>query len=286
MPELILILIRSIISFVVLLILTRLMGKQQLSQLTFFDYVVGITIGSIAAAMAVDQNIKILNGVVGLVIWGGFPILLSVLAMKSKGFRKLTDGQPTVVIKNGKVQENKLKKLMMTVEELMQLLREKNVYKLSDVEMAIVELDGELSVMKKSDAQPVTPKILGLLTEEEQQPQIVVLDGNLLEKSLNKTSYTRQWLLGEVMKQGASDFSDVFLAQIDAKGNVYVDLYQDNLKKPEVQAKPLLKASLKKTQADLELFASQTENKKAKQMYQEQAEKLQKLINGVGAYLK
>lgn len=286
MPELLLIFIRSVISFVVLLILARLMGKQQLSQLTFFDYVVGITIGSISAAMAVDQNIKILNGITGLVVWGGFPILLSLLSLKSIKFRKLTDGKPTVMIENGKVKEQNLKKEMMTFEELVQLLREKNVFKLSDVELAVMEINGKLSVMKKSESAPVTPKVLGLTIEEEHKPQIVILDGKLNEKSLNKTGYTREWLLGEAMKQGASDFSDVFIAQIDSNGKVYIDLYQDKLKKPEVKQKPLLKASLKKVHADLLTFAAQTNDREAKQMYAQEARKVEDLIVSMSPYLK
>lgn len=286
MPELILILIRSVLSFVVLLILARIMGKQQLSQLTFFDYVVGITIGSISAAMSVDQNIKILNGIMGLIIWGGFPVLISVLAMKSMKFRKLTDGTPTVVIQNGKVQEQNLKKEMMTFEELMELLREKSVFSLADVELAMMEINGQLSVMKKSENQPVTPKVLGLTTQKLKQPQIVVLDGQLLENSLNKSGYSREWLLGEAMKQGASDFSDVFLAQIDSNGNAYIDLYQDQLKKPEIKQKPLLHAQLKQLQANLETFALQSNDKQVKILYKEQAEKLQKIIDQLNPYLK
>lgn len=286
MPELLLIFIRSVLSFVVLLMLARLMGKQQLSQLTFFDYVVGITIGSISAAMAVDQNIKILNGITGLVVWGGFPILLSWISLKSIKFRKITDGKPTIMIENGKIQEKNLKKELMTFEELVQLLRDKDVFRLSDVELAVMEINGQLSVMKKSDFQPVTPKVMGLTVEQEGKPQIVILDGKLNEKSLNKTGYTRQWLLGEVVKQGATDFSDVFIGQIDSSGKVYIDLYQDKLKKPEIKQKPLLKASLKKVEADLESFAAQTNDKKAKVLYQDQAQQVKKILSRVSSFLK
>lgn len=286
MPEYVLIIMRSIFTFIILLILARFMGKQQLSQLTFFDYIVGITIGDISASLAVDQNMKITNGLVGLVIWSLFSVLMAIISLKSFRFRKLTSGKPTVLIKGGKIQEQNLKRLRMSVDEMMPLLRAKNAFKLSDVELALMETDGQVNVMKKSDSDPVTPKVLGLQVEQEKQPQIVVLDGKLHEESLNKTPYTREWLLGEAIKQGASDFSDVFLAQIDSKGNVYIDLYQDKLKKPEVQAKPLLKASLKKIQADLELFASQTKDQQSKTMYQEQSEKLQKIIDQLNPYLK
>src|SRR5690554_481321 len=97
--------IRSIAAFLVLFLMTRIMGKKQISQLTFFDYCVGITIGSIAATMSVDQNVKALNGVMSLFIWGLFPILLAYLGMKSHTFSNLTDGKATILIENGKIIE-------------------------------------------------------------------------------------------------------------------------------------------------------------------------------------
>ena len=131
------------------------MGKKQLSQLTFFDYVVGITIGSIAATMSVDKNIQISNGVVSLAIWGFFPIILGFLGMKSRKFLQLTDGRPSIVIKNGEVLEDSMKKNQLVIDELMMLLREKGVFKVDDIEIAILETNGELSIMKKTDLGPI-----------------------------------------------------------------------------------------------------------------------------------
>lgn len=286
MPEIMLIIVRSIISFVLLLALARFMGKQQMSQLTFFDYVVGITIGSIAASMSVDQNIKILNGLASLVIWGGFSILIALVTLKSYTFRKVTDGTPTVLIKNGQIQEKNLKKMRMPFDEIMPLLRQKNAFKLSDVELAVMETNGQLSVMKKTENDPITPKILGMTTENESEPQIVIVDGQLIEQSLKDTGYTKEWLLGEAMKQGADSLQDVYLAQIDAKGNVYIDLYNDQMQVPAQKEKPLLAASLKKVQADLEIFALQTEDTEAQATYEQQSKNLQQLIDQLQPYLK
>lgn len=286
MPEMMLIFIRSVMAFIVLLIIARIMGKKQLSQLTFFDYVVGITIGNISGSLAVDQNLKMTNGLIGLVVWGSFAVIMSLVSLKSLRFRQVTDGQPTVVVKNGKIQEKNLKKLRMPIEDLMPLLRSKNAFKLSDVELAVMELSGDLSVMKKTDAEPITPKVLGMQMEQEKQPQIVLHDGKVLENSLNKTGYTREWLLGEVQKQGADSFQDVFLAQIDSKGNVYVDLYADQMKQPQAKQKPLVQASLKKVQADLESFALQTKDEKTKRTYEEQAKQLQQLVDKLDPYMK
>lgn len=231
MPEYLLILIRSIASFLVLLALTRIMGKKQLSQLTFFDYVVGITIGSIAATMSVDQNIKISNGLVSLIIWGMVPILLGYIGLKSRSFLRLTDGRPNIVIKEGQVLEQTMKKNQLAIDELMMLLREQGVFKIQDVAMAVMETNGKLSIMKKSAVEPVTPQSLGLKVPNEQAPALLIVDGHLLEKNMSALNLSKQWIMQEIKKQGANDETEVFLAQVDSNKNLYVDLYTDTDRK-------------------------------------------------------
>ena len=227
MPEYILILIRSIIAFIFLLILTRLMGKKQLSQLTFFDYVVGITIGSIAATMSVDQNIKNSNGLVALLVWGVFPILLGYFGIKSRTFLRLTDGRPSVLIKDGEVLEKSMKRSKIAIDELMMQLREQGTFKLDDVQMAVLETNGQLSVLKKAELEPITPNFLGIKLKKEGAPTLLIMDGHILVENLSRLGYTNKWLLQEIRKQGAANVKDVFIAQVDAKKNLYVDLYED-----------------------------------------------------------
>lgn len=235
MPEIAVILIRSVVAFAVLLILTLFMGKKQISQMTFFDYVVGITIGSIAAAASADQNVKLLNGLASTMVWGIFSILLSLIALKSYKFRRWVEGEPLIVVQKGKVLEDNLRKTRMDATELMENLRENQVFHLADVEFAVLETNGKLSVMKKSDREPLTPRDLKLNPIMRSDPRIVILDGNVMTKTLESLGHSEKWLLEKIREQGAKRFSDVFLAQIDSVGNVYVDLYRDNLpgKKPQ-----------------------------------------------------
>lgn len=286
MPEFLLIMIRSVIAFVLLLVMTRIMGKKQVSQLTFFDYCVGITIGSIAASMAVDHNIKITDGLTALLVWGLIPIILGYIGLKSKTFLTITDGKSDVIIENGKIMEKNLKKNQLAIEELMLLLREKDIFNIEDVEMAVFETNGQLSVLKKTELQPITPKVLGVPVERDHGPTIIISDGHIMYKSLERLGYTEEWLIAEVEKQGASNIEDVFLAQIDSKGNVFVDLFTDEFKKTVVPQKPLVASTLKKIQADFESFALQTENTVAKKMYSQQAENLQSIIENIKPYLK
>ncbi|GAA0344868.1 DUF421 domain-containing protein [Oceanobacillus oncorhynchi subsp. oncorhynchi] len=286
MSEIVLVLIRSIAAFFLLFLMARMMGKKQISQLTFFDYCVGITIGSIAATLSVDQNVKIINGLVSLTIWGFFPIILAYLGMKSIIFSKITDGKATILIRNGEVLDKNMKKSLITINELLMLLREKGTFKVSDVEMAVLETNGELSVMLKTNQQPVTPQTLGVPLEQEHGPAILIMDGKIMKKSLENLGYSKEWLIGEVQKQGAEEVRDVFLAQIDSRGSLYVDLYEDQYTKTEVEERPLLAASLKKIQADLEGFSLQTDDPAAKKLYTEQAAEVQKVLDTILPYLK
>ncbi|MCT1903042.1 DUF421 domain-containing protein [Oceanobacillus sojae] len=286
MPEIVLILIRSITAFFLLFLMARIMGKKQISQLTFFDYCVGITIGSIAATLSVDQNVKIVNGLVSLTIWGVFPIILAYLGLKSMLFSKITDGKATIVIRNGEVLDKNLKKNLLTINELLMLLREKGTFKVSDVEMAVLETNGELSIMLKTEQQPVTPQTLGIPLEQEHGPAVLIIDGKIMKKSLETLGYSEEWLTGEIQKQGAGGIKDVFLAQIDSRGSMYVDLYEDQYTKKRVEERPLLAASLKKIQADLEGYSFQTDNPEAKKLYAKQAAEVQKALDVILPYLK
>ncbi|TCT19976.1 uncharacterized membrane protein YcaP (DUF421 family) [Melghiribacillus thermohalophilus] len=286
MPTYLEMIIRAVAIFFILFILARILGKKQISQLTFFDYVTGIAIGSMAASVAIRQDQSFLYGFIGLSVFTGLSLLFSFLSLKSLTMRDLIEGNPTVLVQNGEVLEDNLKKVRLTHADLMMGLRRQNVFKLSDVETAILETNGRISVMKKSQNQPLTPKDIGLSVLEESSPSLVIVDGHVLEKRLSYLGYTKEWLKGEVMKQGASEFEDVFLAQIDSQGNVYVDLRKDQNRSEKVPQKPLLAAQLRKVQADLEMFALQTNDQNAKQMYYNQSKELDKVIQMVNPYMK
>lgn len=278
--------IRGLVGFFLMLILARLMGKRQITQITYFDYIVGISIGSIAAELTFSPHIRMSNFIVGMFIWAVIPVLISKAELKSFKFRNLMEGRTSILIKDGQILEGNLKKEHLTVDEMMLLLRQKDVFKISDIESANLEKNGEITVMKKSELQPLTPKDIGMIVEKETAPRIVILDGNLMEKSLIDYGYTRNWLLTEIIKQGAKDFADVFIAQVDSMGNVYVDLYNDKLKVPQIKEKLLVAANIKQLQSSLVNFSLQTENKDAKKMYNGYAKQMDELIDEMAIYLK
>ncbi|GAE29787.1 DUF421 domain-containing protein [Halalkalibacter hemicellulosilyticus] len=286
MNELSIVLIRGLVGVFFMLLLARLMGKKHIRDMTIYEYIVGISIGSLSAELTFGTEVRMLNFLLGMLIWAIIPIILSKLEMKSFRLRNLIEGKPTILIKDGRILEKNLKKESLTIDELMIHLRQKDIFHFSDIEMAVMEKNGQVSILKKTELQPLTPKDMGKVVEKEKEPRIVIVDGNLLEKSLYEYGYTKEWLLGEVVKQGAKNFSDVFLAQIDSMGNVYVDLYNETATIAQVKQKLLVAANIKQLQANLINFSLQTENKEAKEMYKKHSKQMDHLLDDMSGYLK
>jgi uncharacterized membrane protein YcaP (DUF421 family) len=284
MPDWINIVIRSAIAISYLFVLTKILGKRQISQMTFFEYIVGITIGSIAAEVSTSLEPNIFLGLVSMSTVFVIPYLFELLSMKSKTVRDFAQGKATILIKDGKVMEDNLKKERLTTDDLMEKLRLKNVFNVADVEFALMETNGEVSVLFKKDSQPITPKHFGVEVAPEPEPQTIIMDGNIMDESLATLGFNRNWLYGELGKKGVA-LENVYLGQVDAKGELYLDLYDDNLDVQPSQNAKLTYIMLKQAQADLESFALNTENQQAKQVYEREAERLQHLINDMKPYL-
>jgi len=277
--------LRSLLYIAVLFLMTKLLGSKQISQLSFFEYISGITIGSVAAEVITGVDANILHGIIVIILFGGITYAVDVLSLKSKNFRDFAEGKSTVFIKDGKVMEDSLKKKYYSIDDLNTLLRKKNVFKVADVEFAVLEPNGDLNVLLKKENQPITPKDLNVKVGNEKVPQTVIMDGEILDNALTEANKNRQWLDTELQKLGVMQ-DNVFMAQVDSYGQLTVDVYDDKLKIPSPQQKPLLMASLKKCQADLESFSLQTDSTEAKKLYQVNAEKIQNAIELLSPYLK
>lgn len=227
MPEALVVAIRSMFAFFTLLIMARLMGKTEVSQLTYFDYVVGITIGSIAASMSIDTGLMATTAAVGVLVWAGLKIGTELLTLKSNPARKLLEGEPVVVIKNGKLMEDAMARAFYNVDELMIQLRNLKVFDLSQIEEAVLEPNGRLSFQLKSQFQPVTPKDLGLSTSYKGMSHILVVDGNIAHSRLAEIGLNEEWLFQQLKNLGVNDISEVMVAQLNTQGELYVDKKSD-----------------------------------------------------------
>lgn len=219
--------LRSSLAFLVLLALTRLMGKKHISQLTFFDYITGISIGSIAAVVSIDKSVNIVDGLVGLAVWAGLTILLGYISLAPGPVRKIIDGEPTVVIQNGRILERNMKRMYYNMDDLLMQLRNEGVFEVGEVEFAIMEPNGKLSVLKKSQYEEVTPKDLHLDTSYKGVPSELVVDGQVLEQNLVQNNLTREWLEDQLRRRGIGDTKNVVLALLHTDGSLYVDTTND-----------------------------------------------------------
>lgn len=221
---------RITIAFFVLFILARIMGRKEISQMTFFNWVSAISIGSIAANLAVNQNLSIQNGVLALAGWSVFTILMGILDIKSKAARKIVTGQPEIVVKDGKIMEGALRKLRMDVDELSAMLRQKNVFSMAEVDYAILETSGRLSVMKKEEKQALTKSDANILYQQPKKYKIatqVISDGKVLKQNLTKLHLDPSWLEKQLEKAGIYSVSDVFFAEVQPDGSLYIDNKND-----------------------------------------------------------
>jgi uncharacterized membrane protein YcaP (DUF421 family) len=285
MPGWIHIIIRSIIFLLILLITTKMLGKKQISELSFFEYVSGITIGSIAGEVITGLESNPYHGALAIIMFGLVTLLVDFLSLKSKTFRDVVEGRGTVIIKGGKILEENLKKEKYTLDEISALLRQKDIFRVADVEFAVLEPRGNLSALLKKENRPLTPKDLQIKTANEKEPQTIIMDGSILDEALRASGKNRGWLQLELEKLGVT-LENVFLAQVDSYGELTVDIYDDKLKIPSAQERPLLLATLKKTQADMEIFSLQTESDKSKAMFRKNAALLENVIEKLNPYLR
>lgn len=277
MPEWFEIMYRTLISVVVLFFMTKLLGKRQVSQLSLFEYITGITIGSIAAYVSVDAETNWWLGLVSLAVWVTCSFSIELLQIKSKKMRDFIDSKGSVLIEHGKVQEKNLKKERLTTDELMEQLRKKSAFNLADVEFAIMEPSGDINVLLKKENQPLTPKDLGLMVQPEKEPQTVIMDGQIMEEALHKSGRNRNWL-DKQLKAVRATVPDVFLAQVDGSGQLYADFYDDRKKQPRQQSSSGLLAGLEQCAAELKLAGLAETDPAAKQALQDASAELDRLF--------
>jgi uncharacterized membrane protein YcaP (DUF421 family) len=224
--------VRALIAFFSLLFFMRLLGKKQISQLTLFDYILGITIGSMAASITTDLSSRAWPHWIGLVTWVAAGLAIDFLTTKSRYAAKYIEGEPSIIIMNGKILENNMRKLRYNATNLLQQLRSKDIFDLSEVHFAVLEPNGELSVLKKPELQPLTPKDMNIKVPNTGLGIELIYDGIIIDLNLEQIKKDKKWLHSQLEKQGVKNPSEVFLATYEASGNLYIDKYKDEIKDP------------------------------------------------------
>ncbi|MFC0470113.1 DUF421 domain-containing protein [Halalkalibacter kiskunsagensis] len=229
MNEALVVIVRAIITFFTLLIYARLIGKQQIGNLTMFDYINGITIGSIAGTMATDVSSKALTHWIALTVFIAFTLILQYINIKYRYLSKVIDGEPVTVIEDGKILENNLKKTRVTRDELMVQLRSKSTFDPTEVEVALLEPDGTLSVLRKSEFQYVQKKDLHIPITRAKLTTEIIVDGVILQQNIQQRGKDLTWVQAQLNKKGFDDLAKVSYAAILPNDSLYVDPVEDHV---------------------------------------------------------
>lgn len=213
MPVLILCL-TTVGSFAVLFLSAKLIGHKQIAQLDFFDYITGITIGSIAAEMATELE-EPWKPMIAMVLYGGITLALSLISSRFPRSRKYLNGTPTILMDHGKLYYENLKKARLDLSEFLVLCRQQGYFDLTTIQTAIFEYNGKLTILPVTTQRPVTPQDLDLSPDQELIFTELIMDGRILEENLHRMGLDRTWLEKQLKQRHISSAKEVFLAVCD-----------------------------------------------------------------------
>lgn len=204
---------RSIVSLLVLFLVTKLIGKKQVSELSLFDYVIGISIGNFSAEMVMNLDVNFFNGIVAIITFGIIAYFVSYITLKSIILRRVIIGTPTILIQNGKIIEKNLKKTLIDINELLEQCRNNGVFDISEIDTAIMEVNGKISILLKKENLPVINKDMNIKGTTGLCATIII-DGNIMEQNLKNMNKTNEWLLKQLKIKGKK-VNEILLGTLD-----------------------------------------------------------------------
>lgn len=219
---------RTILVLIILFFITKMMGKKQISELNFFDYVVGITIGSIAADISLDIEKNMIAGIAALFIYGFISYIISFVSIKSILARRFFIGVPTVLVEKGKIIESGLKKTKIDVNDLLMGARENGYFNLDEIDYALMEVNGNISFLPKEKEKPVTKRDMKIKCSNEGLTVNAIIDGIYMINNMTAINKDKEWLNHELKVKGYNSYDNILLATID--NNYKVTIYEKNVK--------------------------------------------------------
>lgn len=209
--------LKGSVAVIYLFLVIKTLGKKQISELNIFDYIIGLSLGNIAAEMTVNKEITILEGLVSMSIYGLFSLAVSIITAKSILARRFITGFPIVLISEGKISREQLHKCKIDINDLLQDARESGYFDISEINYAIMEPSGKISFLPKSKYHPVTPSDMKLKINENGLNANLVIDGNIMYNNLKSIGHDEKWLLSRLKKEGYEDISNLLLVVCDNK---------------------------------------------------------------------
>lgn len=219
---------RTILVLIILFFITKMMGKKQISELNFFDYVVGITIGSIAADISLDIEKNMIAGIAALFIYGFISYIISFVSIKSILARRFFIGVPTVLVEKGKIIESGLKKSKIDVNDLLMEARENGYFNLDEIDYALMEVNGNISFLPKEKEKPVTKRDMKIKCSNEGLTVNAIIDSKYMVNNMKAINKDKEWLDHELKVNGYDNYDNILLATID--NNYKVTIYEKNVK--------------------------------------------------------
>ncbi len=213
------VILTSVLSAGALFIIAKFMGHKQIAQLDFFDYIAGITIGSIGAELATELE-KPWKPLIAMLVYGVITVGFSLLTSKFPRTRKYINGTPTVIFHSGKFFRQNMKKAKLELSEFMMMCRQLGYFRLDDIQTAVFEFNGKLSILPKSLKRPATPEDLSLSPKEASINTEVIMDGRILDENLKRKGLNSHWLEKEIKNQGFKDAKEIFLGLVDENNSL------------------------------------------------------------------
>ncbi|MBB6216050.1 uncharacterized membrane protein YcaP (DUF421 family) [Anaerosolibacter carboniphilus] len=193
-----------------------------MSELTYFDHIVSITIGSIIASIAVDRSINTLDGITATIVWSILPILIGYISLKNLTFRKIVDSEPLIIIQNGKLLDKNMSRIRYHMDDLLMRLRQKDVFDITEIEFAILESNSKLSILKKSSYNHVTPKDLNISTNYKGLMTELIINGQIMASHLKMLNLDTKWLSEQLQTRNIKNVEEVIFAGLQTDGQLYI----------------------------------------------------------------
>lgn len=209
----------SILSAATLFVIAKIMGHKQMSQLDFFDYITGITIGSIAAELATELE-QPLKPLIAMLVYGAITVVLTFVTSKFPKTRKFINGTPTIIMNDGKLYRKNMKKAKLDLSEFLVMCRQEGYFNISDIHTAVFEYNGRLTVLPKSAKRPATPTDLKLVCEPESINAEVIMDGRILKENLLRMGFSVKWLEKQLKGKGYNNPKEIFLGLCNQNGEL------------------------------------------------------------------
>ena len=221
------VLIRAVILYFIVVFIMQLMGKRQIGQLQPFELVIALMVSELAAMPMQDTNIPLIHGIIPIITLLVLQVLLSTLQLKSEAARIIFCGKPSILIEKGEINISELKKNRLNLNDLLEELRLKEYYNIKDIEYAILETGGQISIIPKSEIEPATRKDLNVESRQYMLPVTLILDGKINNANLKLIEKDRSWLSNQLQENNILSTDQVFLALLDSKGKLVYQLKKE-----------------------------------------------------------